>query len=250
MRKTLACMLGTVVLVSAITAGCGDGGNPGSVVIPYPMPGTADQLMFNFKSAYDRMNVDEYRNALHPDFVFVFADGSPVAPDAGYFTRDEDLQSTTRMFDGEQGHDPDGLPKPGVRDIEFTEMTRLTAWEDVPEDDARFPGAVRALYDVQVVFYLDTESTSTITVGTQQMFYLKSVDEEQTDGSAEPHFYMIGQQDLDGRVSASIDTYSWSEVKALYYRPAAASPAGSRSECVGPTVEGRHTAAPAHKEHP
>lgn len=87
--------------------------------------------MVNFKNAYDEMNIDEYSNTLHTGFIFVFADGSSVAPTTGIYTREEDLQSTTRMFNGEQGQDPDGLPMPGVRAIEFTELMRLIKWEDV-----------------------------------------------------------------------------------------------------------------------
>jgi hypothetical protein len=192
----------------------------GTFIDRFPFPDTADKLMTNFKNAYDEMNIDEYSNVLHSDFIFVFADGSPVAPTSGIYTREEDLQSTTNMFNGEQGMDPDGQPKPGVRDIEFTELTQLTVWEDVPETDIYFPGAIRALFDVRVVFCLNTEYMNTITVDSHQLFYLQSIDEAQDGGSNRTHFYMIGQQDLDGKLSvssfASNENMSWSIVKVLY----------------------------------
>lgn len=164
--------------------------------VTYPFPDTYEKLMTNFRNAYDSMNIDEYRNVLHTGYIFVFADGSPAAPTTGIYTREEDLQSTTRMFNGEQGQDLEGVVKPGVRDIEFSQLLRLTDWEEVPETDLYFPGAYRALYDVRVVFDLNTESTNTITIDSQQLFYLKSIDEEQDDGSTRTHYYLIGQQDL------------------------------------------------------
>jgi hypothetical protein len=192
----------------------------GTYIDRFPFPDTADKLMTNFKNAYGEMNVGEYSNVLHSDFIFVFADWSDVAPPSGIYTRDEDLQSTTNMFNGEQGQSPDGQPIPAVRDIAFQQLVRLTDWEDVPETDPYFPGAIRALYDVHVVFNLVNEGWITITVDTQQLFYVRAVAEEQKDGNTQQHFYLIGQQDLDGKLSvspfASNEDMSWSIVKVLY----------------------------------
>ncbi|MDO9693968.1 MAG: hypothetical protein Q7W56_04505 [Candidatus Latescibacteria bacterium] len=193
---SLAAVAALVVMAGGCIFSPDEGDNPQPPAPTYPFADTPEKLMTNFKNAYGRMNVDEYRNVLHMQYKFLFADGSPAAPTEGYYTREQDLQSTTRMFNGEQGLDPDGLPKPGVRDIDFDELTLLTVWEDVPETDINFPGAIRALYDVKVVFYLDTEGLNTITVDSQQLFYLKSISEEQDDGSTRTHFYMIGQEDL------------------------------------------------------
>ncbi|MBK7703294.1 MAG: hypothetical protein IPI34_10580 [bacterium] len=102
--------------------------------------------MTNFKNAYDSMNIDEYRNVLHTGYIFVFADGSPAAPTTGIYTREEDLQSTTRMFNGEQGQDLEGVVKPGVRDIEFPAAApdRLGGGAgDGPLFPGRLPRAVR-----------------------------------------------------------------------------------------------------------
>ncbi|MDO9693969.1 MAG: hypothetical protein Q7W56_04510 [Candidatus Latescibacteria bacterium] len=163
----------------------------------YPFADTVEQLMTNFKNAYDEMDIDEYDNALHEEFHFVFADGSYVAPPSGFFTREQDLESTTNMFAGEQGADPDGLPKPGVRDIVFTELTRLSEWEEAEINDALFAGSMRALFDVRVVFYLDTDSVNTITIDCQQLFYVKSETEEAEGGGTRQRFFLFGQQDLD-----------------------------------------------------
>ncbi|MBK9302342.1 MAG: hypothetical protein IPM94_00150 [bacterium] len=183
----------------ALTGGCFSSGDPAEPDPPdptYPFPGTAEQLMANFKQAYDLMNAARYAEALHEDFLFIFQDGSSAAPPSGVFTREEDLQSTTRMFRGEQGQDLDGIVKPGVRDIEFTQLERLTDWEDVDGDDLYFPGAMRALYDVRIVFILDTESLNTITIDCQQLFYVEPVTEPVDGGGTRERYYLVGQQDL------------------------------------------------------
>ncbi len=204
MRRPTTSLSGLVTAIAliALTGGCFNSNDPVDTDPPpdaYPFPDTAEQLMTNFKDAYGGMNIDEYDNVLHEDFLFVFADGSPVAPTNGVYTREEDLQSTTRMFNGDQGQDEEGVVKPGVRDIEFTQLERQTDWEEVPGDDLHFAGARRALFDVRVVFYLNTESTNTITIDCQQLFYVTSVAEEQAGGGTRQHFYLIGQHDLDSK---------------------------------------------------
>ncbi|MDO9222553.1 MAG: hypothetical protein Q7U20_02460, partial [Caulobacter sp.] len=95
------------------------------LVNPYPFPDTAQKLMTTFMNAYDNMNIVEYRNVLHPDFKFKFAEGSDVEP-SGYYTREQDLQTTTRMFNGEQGMSEIGEVMPGVRDIDFRLLEQLS----------------------------------------------------------------------------------------------------------------------------
>jgi hypothetical protein len=193
--------LAALAAVSALAYGCFDSGIPEEVAPPassYPFPDTADQLMANFRAAWDSMDIDEYSYALHADFVFVFADGCPVAPSGGAYTRAEELLHTGRIFAGEPGFDQIGqLPKPGVRDVDFPRLDRLTDWEGLPADDPRFPGALCALFDVRIGFYLDGVGQNTIAVDSQQLFYVKAVDEPQRDGGTRQRFCLIGQRDLD-----------------------------------------------------
>jgi len=165
----------------------------------YPFPATQDLLMTNFQTAYDQMNIEEYRNVLHTEFVFKFAEGSNVEP-SGYYTREQDLQTTTRMFNGEQGMSEIGEVKPGVRDIDFRLLQRISPfWEDVPDTDPDFPGSTRAVYDVEIVFNLSDEGNSTITVESQQIFYAMPVAEVQEDSSIRQRYYLRGQTDLDSQ---------------------------------------------------
>jgi hypothetical protein len=172
---------------------------PNNPYVPptYPFPATHVLLMDNFQNAYDQMNIEEYRNVLHPDFKFKFAEGSDVEP-SGYYTREQDLQTTTRMFNGEQGMSEIGEVKPGVRDIDFRLLEQLSPeWEDVPDTDPDFPGSTRAVFDVEIVFNLSDDGNSTITVDSQQIFYAMPVAEVQEDSSTRLRYYLIGQTDLD-----------------------------------------------------
>lgn len=165
----------------------------------------------------------EYAGTLHADFIFVFADGSPVAPPSGFYTRSEELLTSIPMFSGVPGLNENGEVRPAVRDVDFRRLQRLTEWEIAPESDPYFPGVLRALYDVQVVFVLDVEWSHTLTVDSQQVFYVTSVGGERRDSSEQPHYYLVGQVDLDSWAASSPlaanEDMSWGNVKALYYSP-------------------------------
>ncbi len=192
--------LAVLAILTVMTGGCFDSGDPDDTDPPpvaYPFPDTVEQLMTNFRDAYDSMNITEYRNALHEDFRFIFAEGSDIAPPSGCFTREEDLLSTTRMFNGEQGMSDTGEIKPGVRDIDFRLLEQLSpTWEVVPESDDDFPGASRAIFAVELVFNLNDDGNSTITIDSQQYFYVQSEPEEIAGGGSRLRYYLIGHQDL------------------------------------------------------
>ncbi|MBK9304449.1 MAG: hypothetical protein IPM94_11310 [bacterium] len=194
----------------------------GTYVDRFPFPDTPQQLMTNFRNAYDEMDLGEYGAALHPDFRFVFAEGSSAAPPSGVYTRAEDLQSTANMFAGEPGHGPGGEPMVGVRDVEFERLVRFSDWDVAPGNDPYFPYATQAFFEVRVVFDLDTEDPSTITVFSLQRFYVKAMAEAQPGGGTRCHFYLIGHQELvvglsAARSSAPMDeSIDWGAIKALY----------------------------------
>lgn len=194
----------------------------GTYVDRFPFPDTPQQLMTNFRNAYDEMDLGEYGAALHPDFRFVFVEGSPVAPPGGVFTRAEDLRSTTDMFAGESGHGPDGELLAGVRDVEFERLERYSDWEVASGSDPFFPYATRAFFWVRVVFILDTDAANSITVDALQQFHVQAVEETQPGGGTRCHFYLIGHRDLPvglsaaGSVVPSNEEMSWGSIKALY----------------------------------
>lgn len=194
--------LATLAFLVIATGGCifspdsdtGGGGPP--VTDPYPFPGTEDQLMANFKKSYDDMERNVYvDDVLNDEFYFVFTEGSPYAPTSRW-DRGAEVESVTRMFAGNGGYDTvQGVPKPGVGDVEFRTLIRLTPWEDVPLTDPDFPGARRALYEVEIVFVLIAEQSSTITVSGQQLFYVTD-EQVEVDGVTKTRWRLYGQKDL------------------------------------------------------
>jgi hypothetical protein len=119
------------------------------------------------------------------------------------------------MFAGNGGYDTvQGVPKPGVGDVEFRTLIRLTDWVDVPLNDPDFPGVRRALYEVELVFVLVAEQSSTMTVSGQQLFYLRGV-EETADGTTRTRWRLCGQEDLTAEAKGNEDM-AWGSVKSLY----------------------------------
>ncbi len=212
MRTKYGTCCATIVIALGLSLflGCSDE-NPGE-----PDPGdspvyiwndTADKLMTWFKLAYTNMDIEGYENCLHPDFRFVFINNDS-------WDHADDVASTENMFAGNPGEDPVGAPRPGVQSIEIIEMTQMLPWETTLSDSPDFPNTQKALYDVNIVFYLDG-GEDTITVTSQQFFFTVAVDVDQGDGTTRTRFYLYGQQDIAGEEKVN-PSASWGEVKALY----------------------------------
>lgn len=209
MRATIRRLLWPTALVVLITAagGCifspdnsnnngGGGGQP-----QYPEATTPDQLMENFKNCYDAMDYSTYADKiLHPEFKFVFAADTPeaIAGPTGYLDHDQELQTTQNMFEGHTGTDPvTGQVKDPVQDVQFTSLIKsATDWEAVPSNDPYFPDSLKALYDVDISFVLEG-GLNQFRVQSQQLFFVKAVQVQQSDGTLKDIYKLIGQQDFD-----------------------------------------------------
>jgi len=156
---------------------------------PYIWPDTPDKLMINFERSYAEMNATEYENVLHDDYKFIFIEYVEV------WYRQQDIQSTTNKFEGNPGQNPDGSYRDPVQSISINTLIRQTPWEDVPANDPDFPSSKRALYQVQIVFTLEG-GENTITVDSDQLFFVKSEEIDQGDGTTRTRFYLYGQRDL------------------------------------------------------
>ena len=193
-KKTLAWFLTVcLVLLSFGLVGCSDDdpttpetGDPS----PYVWPDTADKLMANFALAYGNMDIEEYENCLHPDFQFIFMNNDS-------WDRADDVTSTENMFAGDPGEDPDGMPKPGVQSIEIIQMTQVLAWDTTIPTHPDFPNSEKALFMVNIRFYLDG-GENTITITSPQLFYAVSEEVDKGSGKTQTRYYLIGQQDVEG----------------------------------------------------
>ncbi|MBC8423170.1 hypothetical protein H8E07_03515, partial [bacterium] len=99
--------------------------DPGGPPAPaWIWPGDAEQLMENFERAYSEMNIIEYEKILHEDYKFIFIDALET------WYRQQDIQSTTNMFAGNPGVNPDESYRDPVQSIAINTLIRQTPWED------------------------------------------------------------------------------------------------------------------------
>ena len=193
-KKWLPLLMAGLALAILASGGCifsPDGGGDDNTPVPdpYPWPSTPDILMNNFERAYGEMNIDEYRNIIHEDYKFIFID------DGETWYRDDDLQSTQHMFAGNDGQNPDVSLRDGVQSISMNSLIRDTAWENIPGNDPDFPDSKRALFQVNIVFTLNG-GDNTITVRSNQEFFVKAEEIDQGDGTTRTRYFLYGQRDM------------------------------------------------------
>ena len=179
-----------------------------------PFPDSPEQLMENFQTIYETMDVDEYLKIMHPDFLTILQEETiNEFPDVGT-TLDvlEEQHIHKRMFSGNSVTDPNGDFVPGVVGISFHVLQQLDDWSISSGDDI-IPNAEWAPFAVEFLFDRGQEF-STMTVEGTIKFYVTSVEFQFQ--SVDMQFYqMIGQVDLTNSVKASEGT-SWGTVKALF----------------------------------
>ncbi len=188
----LLSVVGPLVLALAL-GGCifspQDDNGPGDTPEPqYKWPATREDLMDNFEQAYSEMNITEYEKILHDDYKFIFTDTE-------IWERQQDITSTTNMFNGNQGYDEHGQVVLGVQSISVNTFHQIGTWQTQDPTHPYFPNTDLGLFDVQIVFYLEG-GEHTITVTSEQNFYVIEEDVEQDDGTTRSRYFMLGQRDL------------------------------------------------------
>lgn len=179
-----------------------------------PFAGSAPQLMANFKTAYESMDLERHRVLLHPDFMTVLQQETiDQFPDVGE-TLDlfEEIRIHQRMFSGENLIDPDGQFIPGMQDVDFRLLFQLEDWTG--DTTGEWPtGTVSAPHEVDVVFSRGPEY-SQMRVRGVIVFYAVARDSVH-EGETRDYYEMVGQVDLTGFQKGS-ETGSWGAAKALY----------------------------------
>jgi len=200
MIRKIVLLLGLSALLVA-PAGCifspkDDGGGGGGIGPgpELPFPGTPDQLMTNFKTIYENMDIDGYRNLLHPDYQTILKSSTTQEfPEVGEsLDYTEEVRIATNMFSGAPGHDAQGVQTNPISSIAFQDPEQLTSWEMSPPDDP-VPNALSALFNV--LFEFNRAGDRTLQVTGQIKFYITSRD-SLYQGANKPYYQMIGQWDL------------------------------------------------------
>lgn len=165
---------------------------PGNEPIDYPFPDTKEQVLENFKTAYEEMDIEGYTDCLHEDFKFLFTpeDQTQYQIPNAYFERAEDLEVTERIFSGNSHGEQHGL-----QSISIPEWQPDGVWNQESANHSYFPESYRGLYSIYMV-YTEVGGEHTLTIQSTQLFYLEPVEELQDDGTTRTRWYIIGQQDM------------------------------------------------------
>lgn len=200
--------------VLLMASGCSDDDPVQVQPDPVTGPATTDELVAQFRGAYETKNVENYLALLDPDFEMILS-GETIFdfPDVGptlVFTEEEQIHR--RMFSGENVYDPDGDLVPGIQGINIPVFMALAAWTPTIAPDP-FPDTVWAPF--QLVIHFDRgQQFSTLKVEGTVKIYARA-HETMVAGTARTYFLMAGMVDLT-QFKKSTETLSWGSVKALY----------------------------------
>jgi len=217
-RKTVFFLVLAAVALAGmmILAGCSDDDDP--VVVPDPDPPigpeSLGELMVQFHSAYEAMDLENYLALLDPEFLMILGDETIIDfPDVGTtldFTKEERIHQ--RLFSGENHADPDGDFVPGTNAISFLVFQALAEW--LPSDDEdQFPGTVWAPFELDLLFDRG-QQFSTLKVEGMVKIYART-HEAEVDGTTIAYYLMAGMVDLTG-YRKGVESEAWGSVKALY----------------------------------
>lgn len=194
-RKTLLLVL-ALGLMALAASGCifspdPDPDPPTPDPVEYPKAFTTTIMMDNFKTTYTERDIDGYRALLDDRFLFFF-----TSQTGGFWTKEEDLISTTNMFSGQAVTNSDGELTKAISSIDVDQLIIKEAWTPVSASHPHFgeiPGVQTALYQIRFVLHHDQ---GTITVESDQIFYGVPIATDQGDGTTRDEWFLIGQEDV------------------------------------------------------
>ncbi len=206
----------SLLMILVVGAGCGsDDPDP---LVPVdaglPFPGSEDQLMANFVTAYEDMDIDSYRDLLHPDYKMILQPTTVASyPDLGPdLDRDEELRSAGRMFAGEPVTDPDGVSIPATGSISVDVLAQQGAWAVSLPDDA-IPNT--RFGNFEVIFRWDRPGFASMMVSGTVRFYVAGRDSLH-EGSPRIYWQLLGVLDLTDSFRKGSELDNWGSVKALW----------------------------------
>jgi hypothetical protein len=152
----------------------------------YEFPDTEDVLMANFREAYSKMDLDGYRDVLHPDFRFMFQqlDIEHLGLPSDHWTREEELLSANKMFNG--------LGPTPISKINIDVMDPQTPWQDTGSGHPDFPDSRRRVYAISMEITRPGDTTLMVT-GLQEFFAVSR--DSVVSGATVPYWELYGQID-------------------------------------------------------
>ncbi len=192
--KRILMLLAVVLLI--VPAGCifspddGDGKPPVGKTLPFA--NSPEQLMQNFQTVYEEMDIDGYREVIDPNFVIYLSQETinEYSLPREFFDYDEEVLITERMFSGNAITRPNGDIIPGIVRIQFNVFQAEAAWAVSPADH-RIPNALWAPFRVD--FTID-QGTRALDIKGIIEFYLRS-EQVEHQGRLQTRYRMIGQVD-------------------------------------------------------
>ena len=158
-----------------------------------PFADSPQQLMENFQTVYEDMDIDGYREVIDPDFVIYLSQDTidEYSLPREFFDYDEEVQITERMFSGNAITRPNGDIIPGITRIQFNYFQAEAAWAVSPADH-RIPNALWAPYRVD--FTIDQGNEGRLNITGIIEFYLTS-EQVEHQGRTQTKYTMVGQVD-------------------------------------------------------
>jgi hypothetical protein len=185
-------------------------------VYTLPFPGTPDQIIQNFVTAYGAMDVDLYRDEiLSPDYTFILQAETVEEfglPDNLYEYTDE-VAIAEHMFSGQPN-----LEGRVLTDIEIQVLQPQGTWFPVPANDPYFGGFPGVhVRNYAVLIYFNCQGEFRYEVQGDQLFYVTS-EEVMHNGYMTPRYWLLGQLDQTGAAPWALLTESttWGAVKVIW----------------------------------
>jgi hypothetical protein len=205
------------VLAALLFLSCSDSDSPPAVEDPTYDRTTTDNLLVMLAASYRDKNLDDYDECLDKDFLFLFtpevADSLGLAPDAAWWGKTADLNSTQTMFGS-----------PVVTDIVFSYEV-VGDWEPVSEvrADTTYSGLFLRLEPfIEVSTVVDSEDPIRKLRVDDSWLDVVVVPDRHTDGlwTILSIREVRKHQRIQGSIvsqSAATEATSWSDIKAMFY---------------------------------
>ncbi len=220
MSARLAALMFAVLLIAS---GCSD--EEESLLTPRTVdnipdssllfPDTPEQLMANFQTIYETMDVDEYRLILDPAFETILQDATlDDFPGVG-ITLDvaEENHLHERMFLGEPLQDANGELLPAIFQFTMARFQPVVDWgESLPSDP--IPNTLSAMYDVEILVGRGQEFSSLMVRGSIR-FYVTTA-EGRLNGEPKTYYRLVGQLDLT-QDNKAVWLTPWGSLKAWFH---------------------------------